>query len=79
LADTYGKQYGRGMALDFPCANAREAVNKQYRTFALFLELLQELMAHLALSAYLGLACYKSRSTNRTNLDPVPRKEQCQQ
>lgn len=41
------------MALDFPCANARKAVNKQYRTFALFLELLQELMGRFVPFAYL--------------------------
>lgn len=30
--DPHGKQYGRGMALDFPCANTGKAVNKQHGT-----------------------------------------------
>jgi len=63
------------MALDFPCANTRKAVNKPHRTFALFLELLQELMAHLAHFVYLeGLKCYETRFTNRTNLAPMSSK-----
>lgn len=49
----------QGKALNSPCADSREAMNKQCRSFTLFLELLQELLAHLAPFAYLGgVMCY---------------------
>lgn len=66
----------QGKALNSPCADSREAMNKQCRSFTLFLELLQDLLAHLAPFAYLeGVMCYQSVSADRISLDPVPRKD----